>query len=137
MAYSADSDVRLHAPQAPDGEEFTGYIEQADRIIDANLRATFDVPFSTVPDLVVNISSKLAAAIYLKAKYSALNQEPSKAAMALYDDAMKELMDIVSNPNLLDVDLKAETVEDDKRSAVIVSSNEDGVFNMGPETGWG
>lgn len=137
MAYSADTDVRLHAPQAKEGEEFTGYIEQADRIIDSKLRAIFDVPFSTVPGLITNISSKLAAAIYLKAKYSALDKEPSKYAMALEDDAMKNLMDIIENPNLLDVDLKASTIEDNLRSAVVVSSHEDGVFNMGPETEWG
>ena len=138
MAYASFTDVRLYAPQAPDGETFTGYIAAADRVIDSRLRTVFDVPFSTTPDLIVNVSAKLAAAEYLKAKYGAINQEPPEQANKLYEEAMEELQSIIEQPTLLGVDPKLPDVGDlDDNRVVAGEDTGKELFNLGDPLTWG
>ena len=137
MAYSTHTDVRLHAPQAPDGEDFAGYIAQADRVIDGALRVNYEVPFTTVPDLIVNVSSKLAAAEFLKAQYAAINREPPEHADRLYRDALDMLAQIKADPSILGLDLKAEDVGDYERNRVETADGGTEFFTTGPETEWG
>lgn len=137
MPYCTFTEVLLHAPQAPEGETFAGYIEQADRVIDARLRTAFDVPFDPVPGLITNISSKLTAAAYLKALYSKIHKEAPEYAMEIYREAMDELTEVVSNPGLLGVTLRMNGIEDELSNEVSVAGSGEGYFNMGDETEWG
>ena len=138
MAYSVATDVRLYAPQAPEGEAFTGYITAADSIVDGRLRANYDVPFSSpTPQLITNIAAKLAAAEYLKARYSAINQEPPEHANRLYKEAMDALAEILADATMLGIDLKETTVADNEQDNMLVSDTDAGVFGMGDERTWG
>jgi phage gp36-like protein len=137
MAYSTYEDVRLDVPQAPEGEVFTGWITQADGVIDAHLRTYYDVPLSApVPQLVVNCSAKLAASYYMKAKYSQINQAIPERAESLGEEAMKILQDIKDNPSLLGLDLRDPTTDDYDTNAIL-TEGEDSKFTTGDETTWG
>lgn len=139
MPYCSYVEVLLHAPQAQEGETFAGYIEQADRVIDAKLRSSFEVPFTDpVPGLVVNISSKLTAAAYLKALYSKIHTDAPDYATAIYEEAMAELQEVIANPSLLGIPTRLiTTAEDELGNEVTVAGSGDGYFNMGDETQWG
>lgn len=137
LQYSQEADARLYAPQAPASEEFSGYIQKADAIINAILRAQYVVPFTTVPDLIIQISAKLAAAEFLKAHYAKINKEPPKQSNLLYKEAMDMLAMIKKNPNLLGIDLKPRDTDDEKLNAILISDDDDSVFSMEDEGAWG
>lgn len=139
MPYCTREDVHLFVPNAPSGETFSGYITHADRVIDAKLRTVFTVPFSSTPDLVVNVSSKLAAAEYLKAKHASVNQDAPQYAADLYDEAMKVLTEIVEDPQLLDIEVRDPTSEDFDDNEVSIAQNrpEESWFRSTDERTWG
>lgn len=143
MAYTDADAVRLHAPAALASEDFAGHITQAEGIIDAKLQGIFDLPLAAIgaspptPQIIQNIASRLAAGRFLLAQYGGLQADAPKYPRDLINEAMKDLMTVVANPSQLDLDRKELTTEDLERDRILVSDENDPVFNMGGPLGWG
>jgi len=129
MAYCDETEVRLFAPQATAGETFSAYITKADGIIDSELRALFEVPFTSPDELVQMISAKLTASMYLEAMYSKHGREPNEYAGDLRQSAMKELMKVKSDPTLLSQTLRTDA-DGETKDGVCISDNASGCFSM-------
>ena len=137
MPYCEPKDVLVFAPQAPPSEEFVDEIAMADGEIDAILRGLYTVPLSPVDQIIVTVSAKMAAAIWLAANQARVTMEPSKRAGALEKEAIAKLKEIVGNPALLSIEPREMEAEDAEKSSVLTVTDTGGVFNMGDETKWG
>lgn len=136
MPYCVEADVRLYAPQAVAGHDFAPMIAQQDGLIDSRLRAAFDVPLATVPQLVRNISAMLVAGRYLEASYSALNKEPPEYAGKLVKDAMSELQTVVNDPSLLGLPRRLETALDEDNNIIVTTESTGGMFQSPDPRDW-
>lgn len=136
MPYSVEADCRLYAPQAATGYTFASWITQADGVIDAKLRSLFTVPLATTPQIVKNISSKLAAGRYLEAAYSNVNAEPPAYARTLINEALKDLQELVDNPALLGITPRVTEVGDFDTNPILTSPSSGGLFDTNDPRGW-
>lgn len=139
MAYCVDADVRKYAPQIPAGEDVSGYILDADGMVDAELRGFFTIPLSVVDQFIVMIAAKLAAGHFLVAYYSIHSSDPSAYANELIASAMKELARIKSDPAMLSAEVVSSADLDDEKAGIIIDEGDDGgpIFDMGDASGWG
>ena len=138
MAYATEDDCRLHAPQAPTGDDFAGHIAQAEGVADSRLRASFIVPLSVpIPQLVTNIVSRLAAGRYLEAMYSKINQEPPEYAGNLIDGAMSDLDKLMDDPSVLGIPLRPVTEADRDADPVKIAETTGGYFHSRNPRDWG
>jgi len=135
--YSTNDDVKLHAPQAEPAFDFTPYIDVADRVINAQLKGQFDVPFDPVPELLIDISAKMAAGRYLKVYYSRVKGEVPDFVEEMLKEAMTSLMEIVQQPSLLGVELRDVTPDDIERDRVEVSNQPGGAYPSNDPRDWG
>ena len=136
MAYSTNAEIRLHAPQADDAEDFSGWATQADGVIDSHLRGFFTVPLSApYPQLIVNCSSMLAAGYFLKAQYSQINQTTPEYPKKLCEKAAAILLEIKTDPSLLGIPLREIDSDDYDNNGILVAGG-DPIFGLGDETTW-
>ena len=143
MPYCDDTDVRRYIPQAPAGEDFSGYIDDAQGIIDAQFRGIYETPLWAgvlldVDLFVRSIAARLAAGTYLVAAMSQHQQEPSAYSQRLMSEARADLDSIKDDPAMLDADLVEEgVIDDDKLDVILDGEDEEPVFNMETEDYWG
>lgn len=139
MSYCTADDVRKFAPQAEVGFDLTPYITQADGVIDANLRASYDLPLTApYPQLLIDCAGQLAAGYYLSAHYTKVNQRVPDFARDLLDAGMKCLIDIKTDPSLLGLDMKTPDADDYAQNAIVSSDTSDGnSFDSTDELDWG
>ena len=137
MAYAAEADVRLYAPQLPAAAAFTTAIAAADGVIDAHLRANYTVPLSPVDQIVKNVSARLAAGNLLLSYQAQIRPEGSSYADKLVTDAMRDLARIASDPSLLSVLPRTTQSGDEEKNGVRVSDGDGRLFDLGPESVWG
>lgn len=106
MAYCVYTDVQARAGSLASLAEgaFTAAIAWADRRINGRLRALYAVPFSPVPDEIVEISADLAAYyILFKIFIAGCEDESVKAAQELRQRAETELQAILDKKVTLGV----------------------------------
>jgi len=138
MPYTTQAKIERYVPNAPSDADFTGFIDDADDIINAHLRDRYDVPFSTTPDYVEKIATLLAAAFLRRAYFGQIREEPDALADRYETDAMKMLDKLVKNPSLIDVAPREIDSDDEEHTMVVVGDqDEKGVFSMEDETEWG
>lgn len=138
MSYCTADDVRKFAPQAEVGFDLTPYIVQSDGVVDANLRANYDLPLASIPQILTDCAAQLAAGYYLSAHYTKVNQRVPDFARDLISQAMEQLLQIRDNPALLGLDLKVPDADDYAQNTILTSSVSDGnAFDDTDELEWG
>lgn len=136
MAYCDEPAVRVYAPQLPASSDFGNAIADADGVIDAHLRKTYETPISPVDRIIASISARLAAGRLLEAQQSRVKSSGSEYAEKLVDDAMSDLMRVVDDPSLISAAPRESSVEDAEKSRVMVSDGDDSLFTSGREDTW-
>lgn len=138
MAYTTQANIERYVPNAPDTADFTGFIADADKLIDANFRSRYEVPFSPVPEYIERISTMLASAYLRRAYFGQTRKEPDALADRYERDALRMIADLIKTPSLIDAEPRDTTSDDEDASMVIVlDEDKEGVFSMGDETEWG
>lgn len=101
MAYCTIDDVRLlRLPAAPTGgtpdAKLTEHIKAADAQIDSRLGIRYVVPFTTVPELVRQISLSLAAAFFLDPTFSGGGEQDETSLSDHYRKWAEDLLDALA-----------------------------------------
>ena len=138
MPYCDSSDVLLYVPQAPAAADLSGYISEAEGIINANLREFFVTPLTTVEQYVKTIAAKLAGGSYLAAQVSRKRASVSERAEVLIEEAMDMLEKIKADPGMIAAEKLPVGGLPGEDSGVLVSGQDrEPIFDLGDPGGWG
>jgi len=137
----SDSDVRLLLSLVTDDildDDVVDYfIERADNYIDTRISKRYNVPFTTTPPIITDISANLAAYSVLKRLKVEITENEENYPRTYYSDAMRMLKEIESGK--IDIlDSSGTRIEPKSETGILSSTSEyRPVFDEGNEADWG
>lgn len=141
MAYcDADTDVRPLVLQVTDAvksdSEVSYFISLADDYINSRLVRLYQVPFSSTPPVIKQISSHLSAYLTIRSIYAEHKENPKDSWMTSFKEWAKELLTEIESGLIMLVDSSGNRIARHPIRGISSTPTNGNIFDIDDERNW-